>query len=254
MVSIHRTLLANVHLRQCTAVLLETPYAFQENVDDVSTRARGYFARSVGLEVTVLGGTSADDRAAVRAADWVFAGPGSPSYALTRWRGELGPMLRSTTAADRWLYRLGGASPAPVGVMISAEWTESGPFRRDDQEQEAARLRASRATGTPWPGPWRLRSRRQAGAPGSPPGSSWTRRRPRAAWPSARRSRAAPAPAPRSPPGSRRTGRPSTYPPSTGCPTQPRTYTAWLHYPGRAGRGGGRESPARRTRGRPRQR
>jgi len=38
MVSIHRTLLVNVHLRRCTAVLLETPYAFQENVDDVSTR------------------------------------------------------------------------------------------------------------------------------------------------------------------------------------------------------------------------
>ena len=117
MVSIHRTLLANVHLRQCTAVLLETPYAFQENVDDVSTRARSYFARSVGLDVTVLGGTSADDLAAVRAADWVFAGPGSPSYALARWRDELGPTLRDRVAAAHGVTVLASAAAATAGAV-----------------------------------------------------------------------------------------------------------------------------------------
>jgi len=117
MVSIHRTLLANVHLRRCAAVLLETPYAFQENVDDVSTRARSYFARSVGLEVTVLGGTSADDRAAVRAADWVFAGPGSPSYALARWQAELAPTLRDRVGAAHGITVLASAAAATAGAV-----------------------------------------------------------------------------------------------------------------------------------------
>lgn len=36
--------------------LLETPYRFQENADDISARAKAYFARSVGLDVTAQPG------------------------------------------------------------------------------------------------------------------------------------------------------------------------------------------------------
>lgn len=101
MVTLHKQLVASLAPppRPGEAVLLETPYGFQENADDLSARAQGYFAGSVGLQVAAPGGMRAPatepagataDRglAAVRAARWLFAGPGSPSYALAQWHGS----------------------------------------------------------------------------------------------------------------------------------------------------------------------
>jgi len=81
------------------AVLLETPYAFQENAAEISAKAKRYFADSVGRRVEVLRdlGATAEAMAGetalarLRAARWVFAGPGSPSHALDRWRGTQVP-------------------------------------------------------------------------------------------------------------------------------------------------------------------
>ncbi|GIH26527.1 hypothetical protein Aph01nite_48370 [Acrocarpospora phusangensis] len=84
MVETHRSAIRPLGARP-RAVLLDTPYAFQENAADISARARAYFARSVGLDVEVGG--------EVATADWVFSGPGSPTYALDRW-------LDSGTAAE----------------------------------------------------------------------------------------------------------------------------------------------------------
>ena len=73
-------------------VPLETPYAFQENAAQISARAVAYFGGRVGRRVEVLrqlggGGLDAETALArLRAARWVFAGPGSPSYALAAWR------------------------------------------------------------------------------------------------------------------------------------------------------------------------
>jgi len=77
------------------AVLLDTPYGFQENADDISARAQRYFARNVGRAVEVLswrvapvaGAAREQAVARLRDARWVFAGPGSPTYALRQWRG-----------------------------------------------------------------------------------------------------------------------------------------------------------------------
>jgi len=76
------------------AVLLDTPYGFQENADDISTRAVGYFAESVGRQVIPVSWRVTPppglgrDRALARLdeAGWIFAGPGSPTYALRQWR------------------------------------------------------------------------------------------------------------------------------------------------------------------------
>ncbi|MFI6514677.1 hypothetical protein ACIBF1_03860 [Spirillospora sp. NPDC050679] len=83
--------MVNVHkdVARGPAVLLDTPYGFQENVADISARARAYFARSVGLEVEV-----APDPAALRNASWIFSGPGSPTYALREWEGAVASALR----------------------------------------------------------------------------------------------------------------------------------------------------------------
>ena len=60
MVTVHRDLLSRLGRRRPQALLLATPYAFQENADSVSARARRYFADSVGLDVRIAPGTSHD--------------------------------------------------------------------------------------------------------------------------------------------------------------------------------------------------
>lgn len=94
MVSTHQELFARLP-GSAQAALLETPYGFQENADEISDRAEGYFARNVGHRIGRVGlrraadaGTTAGDAAVARlqSADYVFAGPGSPTYALDQWR------------------------------------------------------------------------------------------------------------------------------------------------------------------------
>jgi len=70
-------------------LVLDTPYGFQENADELSARTLEYFAHNVGHPVDVLTlrdaaavGTVEAEVLATRIAHaaWVFAGPGSPSY------------------------------------------------------------------------------------------------------------------------------------------------------------------------------
>lgn len=108
MIKPHRAMFDRVG--DAPAVLLDTPYGFQENADDISARAIEYFAQSVGRRVDVATLRSPDDALAVetamtriRQAGWVFAGPGSPSFALRVWAStSLGSLL-----ADK--VREGGA-------------------------------------------------------------------------------------------------------------------------------------------------
>ena len=103
--AVHADLLERVSTIAGPAVVLDTPYGFQENADEISARTAQYFAVNVGHDVEVarwprpvLGSDDADpgdgttlaaervlDR--IRSARFVFAGPGSPTYALRRWRG-----------------------------------------------------------------------------------------------------------------------------------------------------------------------
>ncbi len=131
MVTVHKDLVARLGLTSPKALVLATPYAFQENAADVSARAQRYFADSVGLQVRVAAGTSPDadpavapplvageDREAVgiAAADWVFAGPGSPSYALAHWRaGPVAAGLRDRVLAGDGVTVLASAAAATAG-------------------------------------------------------------------------------------------------------------------------------------------
>jgi hypothetical protein len=87
------------------AVLLDTPYGFQLNADEISARTVGYFAQSVGRRIDVVSWRTPPppglerERAltALRGAGWIFAGPGSPTYALRQWRDtELPAVLAQT--------------------------------------------------------------------------------------------------------------------------------------------------------------
>jgi hypothetical protein len=130
MVTTHRALVARLNLARPRAVLLETPYRFQVNADALSARTRSeYFAKSVGLDVTVRSGlrptpapaasptTSPADAAAVRDADWVFSGPGSPTYALAEWKdGPVAAALRDRLLAGRGVTVLASAAAVTLGV------------------------------------------------------------------------------------------------------------------------------------------
>ena len=74
-------------------VILDTPYGFQENADQLTERIASFFETSLRaqVEVATLRNVDADPvakerfLAAVRSARYVFSGPGSPSYALRVW-------------------------------------------------------------------------------------------------------------------------------------------------------------------------
>jgi hypothetical protein len=95
MAKVHRLLFERLGPGPVHAVLLDTPYGFQENADDISRRTAAYFGRNLGVRLDAVTWRSSEidalarERALVRVreADYVFAGPGSPTYALQVWRG-----------------------------------------------------------------------------------------------------------------------------------------------------------------------
>lgn len=104
MVKVHRSVLERLGERPVEAVLLGTPFGFQENAAEISQRVVQYFAESLGTEITVAGareGSGPDTDAfaeerlveLLRDARYVFAGPGSPSYALRKWKRSVVPSL-----------------------------------------------------------------------------------------------------------------------------------------------------------------
>jgi hypothetical protein len=107
MVSTHRNLTSKLP-SPAKAVLLDTPYGFQENAPELARRAVEYFKTSVNIDITVAGLVRLTDThlpadpvaierglRAVADSHYVFAGPGSPTYALRQWNGS--PIARLLT-------------------------------------------------------------------------------------------------------------------------------------------------------------
>ena len=96
MAKVHRLLLGRSGPPPVPAVMLDTPYGFQENADEITARALEYFRENVGMPMALAPFRAADgdplERATalarLRDAHYLFAGPGSPSYALRQWRGS----------------------------------------------------------------------------------------------------------------------------------------------------------------------
>jgi hypothetical protein len=92
MTKVHRELLAP--LAPLHAINLDTAYGFQENVPQMSQKLEEYFATSLQATLMTLHFPSYERaselertlfKQQVRGANYVFAGPGSPSYALKQW-------------------------------------------------------------------------------------------------------------------------------------------------------------------------
>lgn len=125
MVKVHRMLLDRVGPPPVPAVLIDTPYGFQENASDISARTVEYFHDSVGAELEVASLRSADvdalthDTAVarIRTARYVFAGPGSPSYALRHWRATEIPGLVADKIAKGGVVTFASAAALTLGVV-----------------------------------------------------------------------------------------------------------------------------------------
>jgi hypothetical protein len=100
MVTTHRRL-TSLLPSPVKAVVLDTPYGFQENAPELATKAVEYFSTSINVDLVVAGlvrlhdtHIAADPVAIERGlraltdADYIFAGPGSPTYALRQWAGS----------------------------------------------------------------------------------------------------------------------------------------------------------------------
>jgi len=100
MVTTHRRL-TSLLPSPVKAVVLDTPYGFQENAPELAAKAVEYFKTSINVDLVVAGlvrlhdtHIAADPVAIERGlraladADYIFAGPGSPTYALRQWAGS----------------------------------------------------------------------------------------------------------------------------------------------------------------------
>jgi peptidase E len=100
MVTTHRRL-TSLLPSPVKAVVLDTPYGFQENAPELAAKAVEYFKTSINVDLAVAGlvrlhdtHIAADPVAierglrALSEADYIFAGPGSPTYALRQWAGS----------------------------------------------------------------------------------------------------------------------------------------------------------------------
>ena len=108
------------------ADLLDSPYGFQETADELTEKAQQYFRESVGREVEAVTFRSAPpadaalhaaEMARLRAADWVFAGPGSPSYALRTWAGSAVPEALHARLAEGGAVTFASAAALTLGLV-----------------------------------------------------------------------------------------------------------------------------------------
>ncbi len=105
MAEVHRMLMARLG-EAPRPVFIDTPAGFELNIDSIGHKASAYFQRNFGLPLALARYHRADDPpeqiaaavTAIRNANYLFAGPGSASYAVRLWRGS--PVWAAI--AERW--------------------------------------------------------------------------------------------------------------------------------------------------------
>jgi cyanophycinase-like exopeptidase len=106
------------------AMMLDTSYGFQENAGEISQRASAYFREKVGhpIRIASLGDRESIDPLALerlynqlREARLIFAGPGSPSYALRQWRDSQVPELLARRLRDGGCLTFASAAAISLG-------------------------------------------------------------------------------------------------------------------------------------------
>jgi cyanophycinase-like exopeptidase len=121
MVRVHREILATAG--DGPAAMLDTPFAFQMNADELVARTLTYFEQSVGVTVEVASWprrnapTVVQERALalLGRARWAFAGPGSPTYALRQWRDTPLPATLAAVVQRGGTLVMGSAAAVTLG-------------------------------------------------------------------------------------------------------------------------------------------
>ena len=110
MVAVHRGLLAR--LSPPKAVFIDTPAGFQTNADELSHAASDFFQKELGVALDVASLRHSNIPAEqiqkakdqIAAANYIVAGPGSPTYAIRHWRAtQLSQALAGRLAAGAHL-------------------------------------------------------------------------------------------------------------------------------------------------------
>jgi hypothetical protein len=97
MLGVHRAVFGSLP-EDADCRLMDSPFAFQENADELVAKINQYFTESLGHPLRRVSLPASADAltvetalADIRSADWLFAGPGSPSYARRCWEGTAVP-------------------------------------------------------------------------------------------------------------------------------------------------------------------
>lgn len=101
MVKVHRLLLQKISFPP-KAVFIDTPAGFQLNADELYEKAKEYFRKHLGHDLEHISFKSTQGLSpaaaekvweALRQANYIFVGPGSPTYALKNWLGTPLPQI-----------------------------------------------------------------------------------------------------------------------------------------------------------------
>ena len=101
MVRVHRYLLEKLP-QPVKAVFIDTPAGFQMNADDLYDKAREYFEKRLNQPMDQVSFKSSINISpyeaekayqTLRQANYIFVGPGSPTYALKNWAGTPIPQI-----------------------------------------------------------------------------------------------------------------------------------------------------------------
>ena len=93
LVTVHRRLINNLG-KKVNAYMIDTPFGFQENADELVNKLKEFYEKSINIEIDLA---SFRDKKAINSinyfemlealseSNFIFAGPGSPSYASKTW-------------------------------------------------------------------------------------------------------------------------------------------------------------------------
>ena len=125
MAKVHRALFERLGEGPVPAVILDTPYGFQENADELSARTVRFFEDSVGRTVSVATYrrrdvdpvTTSTAVARIREARYLMAGPGSPSYALRQWADGPIPVALADRLDAGGILTMASAAALTLGAV-----------------------------------------------------------------------------------------------------------------------------------------
>lgn len=123
MVRVHRSLLEKLS-PPVKAVFIDTPAGFQMNADDLFDKAREYFQKRLNQPLerasfkSSKGVSTYEAEKAyqtLREANYIFVGPGSPTYALKNWAGTPIPQILSDRIKNGGCFVAASAAALTLG-------------------------------------------------------------------------------------------------------------------------------------------